>query len=95
MFLIFLLVICLFSILLIMRNDNEKFITGFSLFVVIVSISLSILLVNLAVFAGLGNDTTFLSIFSFSVGSIFNIVKVLISIALISMVVYFASKADK
>jgi hypothetical protein len=94
MFLIFLLIISLFSILLIMRNDNEKFITGFSLFVVIVSISLSILLVNLAVFVGLGNDTTFLSIFSFSVGSIFNIVKVLISIALIAMVVYFASKAE-
>lgn len=94
MYLIFLLVITLFSILLIIRNDKEKWITGFSIFVVILSISLSILLMNLAVFAGQGNDTTFLTIFTFSVGSIFKTVKVLISIALIAMVVYFASKAD-
>ena len=91
MYLIFFIICLLFAIIFIFKNDKENYLTGLSFLVMMVTILLSILLVNLAVFAGLDNSTTFMA-FDFDVSSIFNIVKVLVTISLISMLVYFYSK---
>lgn len=96
MYLIFLMICLLFSLIFIFKNEKDNFLTKISLLVMIVTICLSILLVNLAWAAGPTNGTVFLTVFEFSsVSTIFNVVKVLVTITLVSMVVYFYAKQRK
>ncbi|MDO7906339.1 hypothetical protein Q5741_07895 [Paenibacillus sp. JX-17] len=92
MYFLFLLVCLLFSFIFIFKNDRERYLTHIALLTMIVCISLSVLLVNLAVFVGADNSTLFLSVFEMQEASMFNVIKVMVTIGLIAMVVYFYSK---
>lgn len=95
MLLVLLLGCIIFSILFIVKDEEERHLSKLSFLVFALSIMINILLINDAVFIGIQNDTSFLYLFDIHLIDVFEYVKAITVVSAISLVCYFGFKAVK
>lgn len=85
----------IFSILFIVKDEEERYLSKLSFLVFALSIIINILLINDAVFIGIQNDTIFLYLFEIHLIDVFDYVRGITYVSVISLVCYIGFKAAK